>query len=126
MCSQFGFWCCNFVRDRTWLKMLDHKNLDAWTSNMPRVLGRGLKVLHFFSNQHMGDNECVKDFESACVAAHVWWLWGSWNDECVMCFTLRREYMLHCGSFRGSGNKGILESRLDYTHWSYLEFLSSL
>jgi hypothetical protein len=43
-----------------------------------------------------------------------------------MCFILRREYLLHCGSFGGFGNKGILESIIDYTHRSCLESLFSL
>jgi hypothetical protein len=64
-------------------------------------------------------------FGVVVVVAHVWWLWGSWV-ECAMCFILRREYLLHCGSSGGFGNKGILETRIDYIHWSYLEFLSSL
>jgi hypothetical protein len=124
MCSRFGFWCLS--RDRTWLILLDHKILDAWTFVAPRMSGRGLEVLHvFFKDQHMGDDECVKDFWSGCVVAHVSWLWGSWDDECAMCFILRRKYLLHCGSSRASGNKGILKNIIDYIHRSCLEFLSS-
>jgi hypothetical protein len=82
--------------------------------------------MFFFRDQHKGDDECVKDFWSGCVATHVWWLWGSWNDEWAMCFILRREYLLHCGSSGGFGNKGILESKIDYTHWSCHESLSNL
>jgi hypothetical protein len=59
------------------------------------------------------------------VAAHVWCLWGSWA-KCAMCFILWREYMLHCGNFRGFKNKGILENIIDYTHQSCPESLSSL
>jgi hypothetical protein len=34
--------------------------------------------------------------------------------------------MLDCGSFRDFGNKGILESGINYTHQSCLESMSSL
>jgi hypothetical protein len=43
-----------------------------------------------------------------------------------MYFILRREYLLHCGSFRGFGNKGIMDSKIDYNHRSCLESLSNL
>jgi len=40
-------------------------------------------------------------------------------------FILRKEYLLHCGSSKGFGNKGILETKIDYVHRSYLESLSN-
>ncbi len=105
---------------------MGHKNLDAWTSAAPRMSGKGLEVLHvFFRDQDKGDDECVKDFLSGCVAAHVWWLWGSWDDECAMCFILRKQYLLHYGSSVASGYKGILENKIDYIHWSCPESLFS-
>jgi hypothetical protein len=36
------------------------------------------------------------------------------NDECAKCFILKREYLLHCGSSRASGNKGMLENIINY------------
>jgi hypothetical protein len=41
-------------------------------------------------------------------------------------FILRREYLLDSGSSGDFGNKGILESVIDHTHYLCLEFLSSL
>jgi hypothetical protein len=76
-------------------------------------------------SQHQGDDECVKHFWSGCVVSHVWWLWGSWNDECAMCFILRKKYLLHYGGFGDFGNKGILDNIIDYIHQSYPESLSS-
>jgi hypothetical protein len=39
---------------------------------------------------------------------------------------MRREYVLDSGSSMDFGNKGILESVIDYTHQFCLEYLSSL
>jgi hypothetical protein len=41
-------------------------------------------------------------------------------------FILKREYLLDSGSFGDFGNKGILESVIDYTHRFCPEFLFSL
>ncbi len=41
-------------------------------------------------------------------------------------FILKREYLLDSGSFEDFGNKGILESVIDYTHRFCPKFLFNL
>jgi hypothetical protein len=98
--------------------------LDFCYAKNVKKRSRGLAC--FSSRTNTREMMSVKDFWSGCVATHVWWLWGSWDDECAVCFILRRELMLHFGSSRDFRNKGILENIIDYIHQSYLESLSSL
>ncbi len=54
---------------------------------MPRVLGRGLKVLHGFGDQYKGDDENVKDFWS-----------GYCGSSCLMTLGIF-ELSVQCVSF---------------------------
>jgi hypothetical protein len=91
------------------------------------MLGKGLEVLHvfFFLDQHKGDDECVKDFSSGCCASSLFDGLGILNWVCIV-FILKKEYFLNSGSFGDFGNKGILESVIDYTHRFCPKFLFSL
>jgi len=79
--------------------------------------------MFFFGDQHKGNDECVKDFWNGCCDSSMF---DGLRIISWMCnvLILRREYLLHRGSFEGFGNNGILENIIDYTHQSYPESLS--
>jgi hypothetical protein len=112
-CVGFGFWVLWLDRNRTWLKLLDRKNLDNWTFIALRMSG---KALEEFACVFLGTNTRERMSVSrisrcGCVVVHVWCFWGFWI-ECKMCFVLRK-VLLHCGSFEGFGIEGILGSKID-------------
>ncbi len=72
---------------------------------MPRVLRRGLKVLHVFRDQYKGDDDSVKDFWRGCCGSSCLMTLGIFELS-VQCVSYGKSTCCIVGALRVLGPRG--------------------